>query len=1046
MIRRALALAIPIVAVGAALGPGCAQRSVNVNVRSLERSGRASFVCLAAPGESPALPLTACSRRVAADLDDFGVDEAGNTTLPHLYALVTQTTRGEIAVIDLTTNANPVLDQDPRVPGANFLHVGAQPVDIVSTTGGSATFVATAEIGREGIFVLPSTMIRPSAERPSQGLNSWPGCSLPSAPGEMLLAIDPAGPEGERGSCDVPYGSPYLSEEGEPVVPFQHGDLGPEGMGRQKLVVTLPDMGGFVVIDAQRLLDRTAGSYAACPVERWVPLKAELPPPGDPPSPPPMVACVNPEPVTPSTLPLGAPRPSGIALSGERLFLGDLEQPLIHTVDLRTPCAPVERPPLLTSSLVEPRRIVTTTRLGVSEAATVDFRRYLYAVDADEGSLMIFDVSDGATQRTPLVRPHAEWNPFAPPDRIQFNAPVRDVLLASRDLPVVDPETGVALAGMRCDSDPRLVVCRDASDAGCDLETLYRTSSTFDTGASPTKLRGTFALALLTNAQISVIDVDDLDAGCRGPKFFSRTLGCSAIGPSGFGPPENAPPGDMDADGVPDGEDNCPFHYNPDQADTFESEAGGTPDGIGDRCDGPNSGLASTNEASCNTVVRNTPRSLNYLYTSEETGLRGEPGLQLLPLLYDRAGTAQPDGDEQPQMRAPVPADGTTALALAVGNQRLSINTYLQNADGSPATYPRAGQIDGRNALLMNLEDPRAQVANQAWAVSYEGTLPGFGGNVGAVRCAAGCEGDASGKRWDLYDSAGLFCGRGVESAESVREQLEAAGESASDAEVRGLADFMEIASDLPDESNAHWTDPSRGVCTYDSCRAEFGLAASPTPRREFTIREAYEDHLVLDRPQLNDPSSDLNCCFPGSMTYRVRARGQWIASSQVTGFLHHVIADPETSVCRNSCDPTLARMNGRVRSATSSTPGCPLAEARPGDVVVCEGDPRLLVNPMFQLAITEGRRACGGDSECPGTPCEQGSCRVPPQRDMQFRFSTQGAFIPVQVNLASSTSDMQPQSLRFLPATGELAVTDGSLEGLLLINFGSLSISRQFY
>ena len=112
-----------------------------------------------------------------------------------------------------------------------------------------------------------------------------------------------------------------------------------------------------------------------------------------------------------------------------------------------------------------------------------------------------------------------------------------------------------------------------------------------------------------------------------------------------------------------------------------------------------------------------------------------------------------------------------------------------------------------------------------------------------------------------------------------------------------------------------------------------------------------------------------------------------------------------------NVGESPLARLNSRIRSATSSTTGCPLADARndvpaeqdpaaASDIVVCDGDPRVFINPMFRLAITHPADAV-------------------PQRDMQFRLGTQGAFIPLVVNLAASTADIQPQSMRFVPATG---------------------------
>ena len=190
-------------------------------MRSLQQSGKVSFVCLS-PLEPSERPLAECSAQQFTSIcqyeyqDDAGAadadivrDDAGvpvATYYPHLYALVTQTETGEVAVVDTSALAGAVLDENPLEPGAEFLHVGALPTGIASTTGSVATFVGVAEIGHAGLFAIPSSKIRPAtsfgvpdtctansdagAIEPPQ-LSSWPACSLPSAPGDIVLVDDP---------------------------------------------------------------------------------------------------------------------------------------------------------------------------------------------------------------------------------------------------------------------------------------------------------------------------------------------------------------------------------------------------------------------------------------------------------------------------------------------------------------------------------------------------------------------------------------------------------------------------------------------------------------------------------------------------------------------------------------------------------------------------------------------------------------------------------------------------------------------------------------
>ncbi|MCE7890837.1 MAG: hypothetical protein DYH12_14270, partial [Sorangiineae bacterium PRO1] len=154
-----------------AFGLGCTETPVSLPLRSLERSGEVSFVCATSDGVGH--DINACP--------DF--DSTENRR--HLYALVTQTLRGEVAVVDLS--AGKVVDLDSSTPGFSFIPIGENPVDIVSTPGGVASFVGVAEVGKEGIFAIPTSCARP----PAHDLTAWPACALPAAPGEMAIVIDP---------------------------------------------------------------------------------------------------------------------------------------------------------------------------------------------------------------------------------------------------------------------------------------------------------------------------------------------------------------------------------------------------------------------------------------------------------------------------------------------------------------------------------------------------------------------------------------------------------------------------------------------------------------------------------------------------------------------------------------------------------------------------------------------------------------------------------------------------------------------------------------
>ena len=65
--------------------------------------------------------------------------------------------------------------------------------------------------------------------------------------------------------------------------------------------------------------------------------------------------------------------------------------------------------------------------------------------------------------------------------------------------------------------------------------------------------------------------------------------------------------------------------------------------------------------------------------------------------------------------------------------------------------------------------------------------------------------------------------------------------------------------------------------------------------------------------------------------------------------------------------------------------------------------------------------------------------------RDTQFQLATTGGFAPLTASIVAGDLDIQPQSVEYLTPTGELVISDGSLQGITLLNLSSLSVTRQY-
>jgi hypothetical protein len=825
-----------------------------------------------------------------------------------------------------------VVDLDPSRPGFNFVPVGALPVDIVTSPGGTATFVASAEAGKYAIYALPTRVVSNYIfHLAAPRLTDLAACALPSAPGAMMMLTEPF--------ADGQSLPTRCQGEAQPGVDHPRGDFSKETLhpGSRKLLVTLPDTGDVAILDAQELVDRPAGSFRACNIERLVHLGIDLPavlpqqrtPQGGW---PPGVAedgsvCALTQFPSATTGSGYVAHPTRLAHDPQSglLYVADDQAPVIHVIDVTSPCRPTQREPLLPMSADDPWRVVTTRALSLSPTTT-DGKRFLYAVDGREGSLMVFDVSLGSTDRTPLMRPYPDRNPYRPKDRLAFAVPVREVAFVSLDNPIGDAVSGSAPWGTQCDPD--------LLSGG--LGVGYRTASDYSYGAGPKSLRGIFGAALLTSGQIAFIDVDDFDAPCRRP----QQLGA------------------------------CP-------RETFGNYE------------------AATGEVSCNVVERNDERNAAYMLTGQVSGAR-MPGLQAYPTLTLN-NSVIPFGDAAPMLLAPAPAKADQKLVVQVGNQPADV------IESDPATA-------AHHMVWFDFTEPRAH-SDQSWTISYEGGIPGFGGRVARLLSATGTD------NGQLEDAGAHFCDRGVHDLDAAILVANALGLSGSASDpssqaylwARGHMDVVQILDGFLDTDDPYWASVA-DRCDYQACRDTFGLPDAPKATRDFPILQAWQGKVTV-----SDPLQMASCCFPMLATYTVRALQQWVVVGAGTGFLHRGAADPNTGRCVDSCDPVLRLYNGRV-----------LEQARAGAQIPTVGGPNVFRNPMMQFWIHPGQE--------------------PSVRDMYFSFNETGGFIPLLVNLAASTSYVQPQAMQFFPQLGQLVIIDGSVQGLMLVNLSQLTLSASYY
>jgi hypothetical protein len=885
------------------LSASCSQTPTNIPVRTFEIAQRMDVVCMhvndqfgnALPGPPTPVPEDQCAQ--------VGINVNGAALPYHLYAAVTQLGRGELAVVDLT--AGWVVDEDRSTPGINFIPVGLIPTDVAVAPDAQMTFVASADPNKPAIYGISNarllgdetgTQIDGGPQAPLQ-LTDLFACSLPQPPKALTVAPTASGGYVLVAMLDESSGSSAK------IAAFDPGPLlaGAHIGGASDAGVVPGTLTPCAFVGGTALSPSVPSSWSQGPA--WpdgVPYSdAGIDPDAEPSLGP---SCSGPTGAADGGLPLpmsfgtlAQPHPKAMTMRDDvpLLYVSDDALPLIHVIDLSDPTSPREQAPLLATSVLSPQRRVAVGALAISPP-THDYKRYLYAVDASDAvaSVMVFDVTDPtSSSRVPMQRPHPELNPFTPPDRIAFSAPVATLAFVQHDWPLAAPNEPTnpvhQYSGLLCNPNPN--AHPDSTtflDRGAyyraDQASLIQPSGTV--GSFPYRLRGVFAFVTLSNGTIVTIDVDDWDAPCRRPDpmalqggtFSDTTVSDSngqnptytSLGVTGaLEQPEPAASSSSDLDPY-----HAPFVYRGNLQE--------------------NSG--ATLEAFFPVSAPNRMRS-NFLLSNDPTTGDHVPVVTAQAQLFDLNGalvaTNSSASTSAPSL-LPAPLSAGYADVTYIQNpteanpsSRTASSAELASYTGQAAVATTSGAVSAlvpgsstttTPGVRLSFDDPTAHI-DQDWAVTSEGALPSVAnisldlssadgyqtltlatGRLPTDEADAGAEGgDDGGGDATVEASPSVttfpspsFCARGVEDwdmgkarAQTIIAALTAAGLPAPGAGAapgalnptldQWTSDYVELVDDILPESDPYWGIPSSDEqdCWADS----FGLddppnTAAPSP------------------------------------------------------------------------------------------------------------------------------------------------------------------------------------------------------------------------
>ncbi|HKP64113.1 MAG TPA: hypothetical protein VJV78_45570 [Polyangiales bacterium] len=467
-----------LVVLAALILSACNQEEPPPQPGSFDRPTRVAFVCFETDPDSTTnlakpVTLTRCAINPGVVVEE---------PLLSLHALVVQSSRGEVAAVDLRPPGK-VLDSRADIPSYTFLPVGELPVAIAVPTreeNAKETYVLNA--GSRDISVLKTATfrVRAALEIPTLQTVPLPGGSR-DVPQDMVLS-----PDEDALFVSMPNTGRLLRL---PIIRcgakcLEDGTIDPDGITEfplaRSLDLAVASPGGDVDHD---LYAHTC-SYSQPIPNTTLPVAV---PPADSP----------------------APHPGNMALDDfcetdkpckRRLLVSDSALPLIHVIDLEELAASGEeaavQAPILTGTPT--LSVAVTPRVPTVIGPDAGETQYVYAIDATDGSLLV-------TENGKLLEVGATG---ARKDRITLGLGVTLPHLLS--MSVMTPAFDVHGPAAQYTQEP----------PGTKLEEPSKTTNwcvdTFGPVYSTARLRGVFLAVGATDGSLRMIDVHDMDAAeCR---------------------------------------------------------------------------------------------------------------------------------------------------------------------------------------------------------------------------------------------------------------------------------------------------------------------------------------------------------------------------------------------------------------------------------------------------------------------------------------------------------------------------------------------------